>query len=133
MGLLWTTVNHTTNSSPAYPQTVINHNAPTADQARLLHDLESEAQNRIVQKASINNSLVNANILVFEERCRRGFLVQVAFSLNGTDLSFSYEVEDDRWISDPRELVENVYKRISDEIAGHLLGKPEVRKLMESQ
>lgn len=117
MGLLWTTI-HNHKAASSYPQHVTVQQAPTAEQARLLHDLELEAQARIVQTARLDNGLAKARVFV----SRGGSVldrVQVCFSLNGRDISFSYE-PDELALVEPHDLYRRVLERLGQEIAREL-------------
>lgn len=110
---------YTVQASPAYPQTVNVNNAPAADQARLLHDLEKEAQGRIVARGNLDNTLINVSWRAYQIVEMRGHNVDVAFSLNGHDISFRFFEPSDE--IDIQSIEDKTFKRLTDEIAQHLV------------
>lgn len=121
MGLLSTTI-HRHSVAPAYPQVVHHHEAPTSDQARLLRELEREALDRITARATLENSIVNARLLVWRNELTGGNTVRVCFSLNGRDVSFDYETTPQQMMDlfQPAEVRDAIARRLAEEIASHL-------------
>lgn len=110
--------NYHVRSAPAYPQQVEINNAPAADQAKLLYDLEQEAIGRIVRRERLENSLIKARITVIREPAQMGDRVLVSFTLNGVDISFNFLQEDTFYCH--ATVVRMVHDRIAQEIAVRL-------------
>ena len=122
MGLFRTVHNHNHQVAPAYAQQVDIHNAPAADQARLLHDLEQEAIGRITKRSILENSLAHASMTVIEEPVTQGQRVFVSMSLNGEDVSFDFLLERGLEV-DPNAAMRRAHKNLSEHIAVRLMTK----------
>lgn len=68
-------------------------NAPAADQARLLWDLEREGDKRRIHSFSLDNSLIKAKVVVYASYRKWTYEVDVSFNLNGKDCSFTFGID----------------------------------------
>lgn len=108
--------------SPAYPQTVHEHKAPTDDSVRLLNEMQDKAKNNIIKNIIVDDNIVNGSITITQDHYSMGkqYVVYFKFNLNGRDYiieeTFKPEALDDK-----RTLINRFYEEFAKRIATKLI------------
>ena len=118
---MFETIHQHIHQSPAYPQTVHQHNAPVADQARLLDDLTKEARSRaILEYGKPDDNLVKGRVVAWCKADGTKDEYVVEFILNGRQHRVCVPRDRLEEFSGPEKayglLVEQVARKISEQL-----------------
>jgi len=89
MGLFDTHIHRHENVPYAKNVTINEHKAPTDESVKLLRELEKEAEKRVLEVISVDNNVMKACIIMWQEKINAGMkndkVYHLKFNLNGKE------------------------------------------------
>lgn len=101
-------------------KTVKEYRAPTDESIKLLREMESKAKEQVIKAIAVVDNKFNCSIQMWQDSLSCSFDILVAFDLNGERLTAKHRIFMHE-IKDTHEVVQELLKAVSDEIARHLI------------
>lgn len=101
-------------------KTVKEYRAPTDESVKLLREMENKAKEQVIKAVAVVDNKFNCTIQVWQDSISDSIDVLVVFDLNNERLTAKHRI----FMYQPKsvhEIVQELLKAISDEIARHLI------------
>lgn len=113
--------NYIVKQSPAYPQTIHEHRAPTDESVRLLKEMEEKAKNSFIKKIHVTDNTFTGIIYIAKDYYRPNtILACVKFSINGKEYVVNHEYDGSYRLS-KEEMMYEFYMDVSKAMAKELI------------
>lgn len=110
---------HTHTSHVTSNSTVTEKRAPTDDSVKLLKEMEKAAENKLLSRIEINNTLLEIVAFeVSENVLDRGYKCLFVVKINGKIIEHAVDISKH---NTPQELMQEVYRKISETFTEELL------------